>query len=59
MIKIGDVVTVELKEGVVTDAVVDSEYNKVEGGYWAVTSEGEDIVITEGEGPDFIVEEVN
>jgi|DEB0MinimDraft_6_1074348.scaffolds.fasta_scaffold98599_2 hypothetical protein len=47
MIKIGDVVTVELKEGFVTDAVVDSEYNKVEGGYWAVTSEGEDVVVNE------------
>jgi len=47
MIKIGDVVTVELKEGFVTDAVVDSKYNQVEGGYWAVTSEGEDVVVNE------------
>lgn len=56
---IGDVVTVELKEGrgyLITDAVVDSECNI---GYWAVTAEGEHIVITEGPGPDFIVEEVN
>jgi hypothetical protein len=49
MIKIGDVVTVELLEGVVTDAVVDSEYSRVEGGYWAVTSEGKDIVVTEAD----------
>ena len=35
------------KEGVVTQAVVDSEYNRVEGGYWAITSEGEDIVVNE------------
>ena len=47
MIKIGDVVTVELKEGLVTSAVVDSKYNQVEGGYWAVTSEGEDVVVNE------------
>jgi len=47
MIKIGDVVTVELKEGIVTNAVVDSEFNEVEGGYWAVTSEGEDVVVNE------------
>jgi len=47
MIKIGDVVTVELKEGVVTQAVVDSEYSRIEGGYWAITSEGEDVVVNE------------
>ena len=47
MIKIGDVVTVELKEGLVTQAVVDSKYNRIEDGYWAVTSEGEDVVVNE------------
>ena len=50
-LNIGNVYTVELSEGYVTDVVIDSEYNDVEGGYWAIDSEGNDVVVK----PEYII----
>jgi len=47
---IGEIYTVDLNKysdfGIVTDVVIDSDYDDVENGYWAIDSEGNDVVVT-------------
>lgn len=49
-LNIGEIYTVDLNKysdfAHVTDVVIDSDYDEIENGYWAIDSEGNAVVVT-------------